>query len=55
MRTSEFVIEDYSSGNDIVFVGPQVKKYNLLDSELSLHAERSPSSITTQLKTLIIP
>ena len=54
MRTSEFVIEDYSAGNDIVSVGPQVK-CNLLDSEINLHAEESPSSIITLLKRLIHP
>lgn len=54
-RTSEFVIEGYSSDNDIVSVGPQVKKCNLLDSEINLHAEESPSSIITLLKRLIHP
>lgn len=54
LRTSEFVIEDYSAGNDIVSVGPQVK-CNLLDSEINLHAEESPSSIITLLKRLVHP
>ena len=54
-RTSEFAIEDSSSGNDIVSVGPQVKKCSLLDSEINLHAEESPSSIITLLKRLIHP
>lgn len=45
MKTSEFVTVEYSAGHEVFLLGPQVKKCNLLDSELSLYAEESPSSV----------
>lgn len=42
----KIIIAEYSAGNEVFLVGPQMK-CNLLDSELCLYAEESPASIIT--------
>lgn len=42
LKTVEFVIGENSAGNEVF---QEVKKYDLLNSGLSLYAEESPSSI----------